>query len=166
MKPDFLRMVSENQGVIHKVCRLYRDSNEDREDLFQDIVYHLWRSFPAFKGEAKASTWIYKIALSVAVLEFRSPKEKFRRQHLPLTTIETSATLQDSLREERVSRLYSVIATFDPIEKAVITLFLDGYSYEDIAGIVGITKNHAGVKLNRIKLKLKDSLVLKEEENG
>jgi len=166
MKPDFSTMVSQNQGIIHKVCRLYRDTPEDREDLFQDIVYHLWRSYPTFKGEAKMSTWIYKIALSAAVLEFRSPKEKFRRQHLPLTAIEATAAFHDAPREERISRLYSVIATFDPLEKAVVTLYLEEYSYEEIAGIVGITRNHVGVKLNRIKSKLKDMLALKEEDNG
>src|SRR4051812_34118549 len=121
MKPDFLSLISQNQGVIHKVCRIYRDSPEDREDLFQDIVYQLWRSYPAFKGESKPATWIYKVALSTAVMTFRSPKEQFRRRHLPWETIDRSAPSLASDASERATWLYEVIATFDPLEKAIVT---------------------------------------------
>jgi len=70
----FLVLIQEHQGIIHKICRLYRDSKEDREDLFQEITYQLWKSFPSFKGEAKVSTWMYRIALNTAIASFRKKK--------------------------------------------------------------------------------------------
>ncbi|MEO7718000.1 MAG: sigma-70 family RNA polymerase sigma factor [Capsulimonas sp.] len=166
MKPDFLTLISQNQGVIYKISRIYRDSQEDREDLFQDIVYQLWRSYPAFKGESKPSTWIYKVALSTAVMAFRSPKEQFRRRQLPWETIDRSAPSPTSAANERTTWLYEVIATFDPVEKAIVTLYLEEYSYKEIAEIVGITDNHVGVKISRIKDKLKERAAQEGDDNG
>ncbi|WP_449437805.1 RNA polymerase sigma factor [Pedobacter steynii] len=68
---SFVKLIHEHQGIIHKICRLYRDSKEDREDLFQEIAYQLWKSFDSYKGEAKISTWMYRIALNTAIASFR-----------------------------------------------------------------------------------------------
>ncbi|RYE13407.1 MAG: sigma-70 family RNA polymerase sigma factor, partial [Sphingobacteriales bacterium] len=71
---QFLTLINTNQGIIHKICRLYRDSPEDRQDLFQEITFQLWKGIPAFRGEAKPSTWIYRIALNTAIATFRKNK--------------------------------------------------------------------------------------------
>jgi len=75
---EFLTLIDQHQGIIHKICRLYRDSKEDREDLFQEIVFQLWKSVPAFEGRAKFSSWMYRVALSVAIAVFRKKKPHIR----------------------------------------------------------------------------------------
>ena len=74
MKEDFIKSINEYQNIIHKICRLYRNSHEDREDLFQEIVYQLWKSYPKFKGESKISTWIYRVAFNTSIVTFRKNK--------------------------------------------------------------------------------------------
>lgn len=164
MKPEFLTIVHQSQGIIHKVCRLYRDSQEDREDLFQEIVYQLWKSFPAFKGESKPSTWVYKIALSTAIAKYRSAKERVREEQVSIEGLAIASSSPDEELQDRLQWLYTVIATLSPVEKAIISLYLDEYSYKDIAAIIGLTENHVGVKMNRIKSKLKE--LSKEEYHG
>lgn len=86
----FLALINKHQGIIHKICRLYRDIREDREDLFQEIIFQLWKSHEAFKGESKISTWIYRIALNTAIASFRKKKH----------TIEYAPVLPDLVDEQ------------------------------------------------------------------
>lgn len=160
-KPEttFLEQVNEQQGILHKVCRIYRDTDQDREDLFQDMLYQLWKSWPSFKGRSKLSTWIYRIALSTAVA-------RYRKKSLPIDTgaeaqavIEQVAAKPDPQPTESQTRLRAAIQLLTPIEKAIITLYLDEHSYREMSEILGITENHIGVKINRIKTKLKKLLI-------
>ncbi len=157
MKEQFLHIVDTHQGIIHKVCRIYRDSEEDREDLFQEIVYQLWKAFPSFKANAKASTWMYKIALSTAVARYRKPQYQMLKQSI---SIEKAAfTIEDEkVGPEKHDRLYRAINLLNPAEKAIVALYLDDYSYAEMADIIGISENYIGVKLNRIKERLKNLL--------
>jgi RNA polymerase sigma factor (sigma-70 family) len=156
-KQRFLNMIGENQGIIHKICRMYRDTAEDREDLFQEITYQLWKSFPAFKGEAKASTWMYRIALNTAIAALRKKRPALEyAEVLP----DFAEQIQNDEQEFRQERLFAVLRQLDHGEKAIITLYLEDQSYRQIAEITGITENNVGVKLSRIKNKIQKLLNL------
>ena len=155
MEKDFLKIVEDNQGIIYKVCKTYRDTREDQEDLFQEIVLQLWKSYPKFRGESKESTWIYRIALNTAIAIFRKNKielefnEKIPKEHHS-KYIETPS--------ENEERLFEAIRTLNKVERAIIALYLEDYPYNEIGEITGITENYVGVKISRIKEKLKNIL--------
>ncbi|MGK6353453.1 RNA polymerase sigma factor [Parapedobacter sp. DT-150] len=149
----FLRLIDEHQGIIHKICRLYRDSKEDREDLFQEIVFQLWKSIPSFKGTAKFSTWMYRIALSTAIAAFRKKRPDIRyTESLP-----DEQDVQQEPSEHR-ERLFEALKRLNDADKALITLYLEDLSYQEIAEISGISENNVGVKLNRIKNRIQELL--------
>jgi RNA polymerase sigma factor (sigma-70 family) len=153
MEAEFLQMIRQHQGIIHKVCRLYRDSPEDREDLFQEIVYQLWRAFPSFEGRAKLSSWMYRIALNTALASFR--------KHTPDITYPVALPEQLSEPHEgnlQQEQLLAALKQLNDPDKAIIALYLEDMSYQEIAAIVGIDENYVGVKLNRIKTKIKSIL--------
>ena len=152
---QFLILIKEHQGIIHKICRLYRDVREDREDLFQEIIFQLWKSHQAFRNDSKISTWIYRIALNTAIATFRKKKQ----------TIEYCPVLPDLPEEQpcealvlRQERLFAALKHLDDSDKAIITLYLEDLSYQQIADITGISENYVGVKLNRIKIKIQKLL--------
>ncbi|MEK6476441.1 sigma-70 family RNA polymerase sigma factor [Catalinimonas sp. 4WD22] len=155
MKEDFTHIISQHQGIIHKVCRIYRDTPEDREDLFQEILYQLWKSWPSFRGEARVSSWMYKVALSTAIARYRKPS--LMKSTIPLTKHDEAVREAPAEHPEK-EKLYRAIALLNEGEKAIITLYLDDYAYEEMADIIGISVNYIGVKLNRIKAKLSQLL--------
>jgi RNA polymerase sigma-70 factor (ECF subfamily) len=154
IEKKFLDLIHDNQKIIYKVCKTYRDRREDQEDLFQEIVYQLWKCYPSFKGESKISSWMYRIALNTAMATYR-------KRTLPVDYPDTipepihSDTEHVSQNEER---LFKALRTLSDSEKALISLFLEGFTYQEIASITGITENNTGVRLNRIKNKLKEIL--------
>ena len=150
MEQPFIHSITEHQSIIHKVCRLYRDTPEDREDLFQEIVYQLWKSFSSFQGRSSVATWMYRIALSTAMVKYR---KKALPRAMPLDNVEIAASPTTATHPKQ-DDLYRAIATLSAAEKAIIALYLDDYRYEEIAEITGISANYVGVKLNRIKQKL------------
>lgn len=157
MEERFLQLLDEHQGILHKVCRLYRDTEVDREDLFQEIVYHLWKAFPAFEGRSKVSTWIYRIALNTALVRFRKPRPKISFQaELPQWPIESSA-----VKEVESERLLWAIRQLKEVDRALLSLYLDDLTYEQMGQIIGITPSNVGARLNRIKNKLKSHLKAK-----
>jgi RNA polymerase sigma-70 factor (ECF subfamily) len=152
---QFLILINEYQGIIHKICRLYRDVREDREDLFQEITFQLWKSRQSFKNNSKISTWIYRIALNTAIATFRKKKQDIEyRSNLP-EFAEEQLDEELALRQEQ---LFSALKQLDDGDKAIITLYLEDLSYQQIASIIGISENYVGVKLNRIKIKIQNLL--------
>lgn len=146
---SFLQELERHQGIIHKICRIYRQTVEDREDLFQEIVFQLWRSAPGFRGEAAFSTWMYRIALSTAIATFRRKKPDIR--YLPELPEHAEAPEPHSHREEA---LLEALSRLEPDEKALITLYLEDLSYREIAGITGLTENAVGARLSRLRKKI------------
>lgn len=153
---QFLILINEHQGIIHKICRIYRDILEDREDLFQEITFQLWKSRQSFRNDSKISTWIYRIALNTAIATFRKKKQD----------IEYCPTLPDLAEDQvdealvlRQEQLFAALKQLDDGDKAIITLYLEDLSYQQIAVIVGISENYVGVKLNRIKIKIQNLLI-------
>ncbi|MEM9857372.1 MAG: sigma-70 family RNA polymerase sigma factor [Bacteroidota bacterium] len=152
MEEDFINLVENNQGLIHKICRLYGDNEEDRNDLFQEILLQLWKAYPGYSGKAKISTWMYRIALYTAMGDLK--KRKRRIQHLKVKNTElNSADLNFDLEHVQAG-----ISLLNAGDKALLALYIDDKPYQEIAEIIGITENNVGVRLNRIKKKLRESL--------
>jgi RNA polymerase sigma-70 factor (ECF subfamily) len=155
---EFTHLVNEYQGIIHKVCRMYCDDQTHREDLFQEIVLQLWKSYPSFKRQSKFSTWMYRVALNVAIQDFR--KEK-KRKYLFLESFEfkePTSTPDNDYKDDQIKALYKAISQLDKIEKAIMMLHLDEVPNDEIADIVGITQNYVRVKMTRIRTKLAEKI--------
>ena len=155
MEKDFLKAVDDHQRIIYKVSRMYRDTREDQEDLFQEIVFQLWKSFPTFRSESRISTWIYRIALNTSVAVFR--RKTLVLEHRETIPDKFHPRENDEMSENE-EKMYEALRKLDTAERAIISLFLEDYSYQEIAQITGISENYVGVKINRIKTKLKTIL--------
>ncbi len=155
MQLAFLKIVEEHQGIIYRVCKMYRNSKEDQQDLFQEIVLQLWKSFPKFRYESKVGTWMYRIALNTAIAIFRKNTIQLEfKESIPKNYLLS----QPDSSSENEERMFEAIRRLDQTERVLIALFLEDYPYKEIAEITGITENYVGVKINRIKEKLKKHL--------
>jgi RNA polymerase sigma factor (sigma-70 family) len=153
MEKEFVSLLNRYPGIIYKVCSLYCKERDDRNDLFQEIVLQLWKAYPAFKNESTVTTWMYRIALNTAISNFR--KKAGKPQPVSFSEMEIQIPdLKEETADEEISLLYASIELLSPVEKAVISLYLDDRSYDEMATILGISKSNVGVKLNRIKTKL------------
>lgn len=150
----FIRLINEHQGLIHKVCIMYENDPDIRNDLFQEIVLQLWKSFSSFRGEAKITTWMYRIALNTAISGFRKQTRNVKTEDLKELHMNISDAWADD-REEDIQRLHSAIRQLSEIERAMIMMALEEVPYEEIADTIGITQNNVRVRMNRIREKLK-----------
>lgn len=159
----FKAWLSDHKGILFKVIRVYADTEEDQEDLFQEISLQIWRSIPGFKGDAKASTWVYRVALNQALKWTK--KEKRRTENSENAEQEFHVLNQAEKIDPKLEWLYEQIAKLDKIDRSLCLLLFDGYQYREIAELVGISENYVGVKLNRIKKYLTEQ-AKKNFENG
>lgn len=155
---EFIHKLNDNQRIIHKICKIYTDNPHDHEDLFQEIAIQLWKAYPDYRGDAKFSTWMYKISLNTALALFRK-----RNKSVPTDTNETLENLNiiDTDHEEKntqIQIMYDAIHQLSSAEKALIMMFLDDKPYKEIGEILGITEGNARVKMNRAKEKLKTQI--------
>ena len=152
MEKQFLEMIAMHKFTIHKVSRLYRDSTEDREDLFQEIVLQLWQSFPKFEGKSKESTWIYRIALNTAMA-------CYRKRRIILSFTERLPDKEDSNIDcddrEREEQLFMILKKLNEADRALLALYFEDFDYREMAEITGLTENHVAVKMGRIRSRLK-----------
>jgi len=153
----FIAFLKENQRIVHKVCRIYTDNKEDHEDLFQEITIQLWKSFPGFKGDAKFSTWMYRVALNTAITLFKKSKKNGFNTEIDVSSLKIEYEVYED-DEHKLKRMYQAIYTLSDIEKALIMMYLENKSYRDIGEILGITEGNARVKMNRAKNNLKQQL--------
>ncbi|WP_114783198.1 RNA polymerase sigma factor [Botryobacter ruber] len=156
MEKEFLELIGPHQAIIHKICRLYRHTPEDREDLFQEVVYQLWKAFPQFKGNASVSTWMYRIALNTALATFRKQRPVVNYTD----TLPDMAEGAENPQAEQEERLFQALSGLSDVEKALVSLYLDDFSYRALADVLGISESNVGVRLNRIKAKLKQTLTI------
>lgn len=163
-EPDrlFKHWLGEHKGLMFKVVRAYADSPEDQDDLLQEILLQVWSSIPAFRGNAKVSTWIYRVALNTAFAWKRGEK-KHRRRHQPLIAANQEPAPDEHRPDARRNReilnsLYAEIRRLPRVECSLVLLYLDGLSYREMADVLGISQTNVGVKLNRIKKRLLESL--------
>lgn len=162
MEKEFLHIIRKNQGIIHKVCNIYCDTEDDRSDLFQEIVVQLWKSYPNFRRESKVSTWMYRVALNTAITSFKKSKRRPDQSSLTYENFELEDEQYDSETEENIKELHKAIQQLTGIEKSIVLLYLESKKYEEIAEITGITQNYVRVKMNRIKKKLKKLMATEE----
>ena len=149
IESEFLNMLQNSNRIIFKVTSFYSDENASMEDLYQDVVLNLWKSFPNFRYESLLSTWIYRIALNTCVSYYRKNSRK-------PACIEITSDLKAYEEEnETVAELYACINRLGKLERALILLYLEDRPYKEIAEIMGITATNVSTKINRIKEKLK-----------
>jgi RNA polymerase sigma factor (sigma-70 family) len=153
---EFVALIKQHQAMVHKICYLYRDSKEDREDMFQEITFQLWKAWPQFKGDSKVTTWMYRIALNTAIATFRKKRPELE---YPDTLPDMAEELQNEELAYRQAQLFAALKQLDDSEKAIITLYFEEMSYRQIAEVLGISENNVGVKINRIKTKIQKIII-------
>ncbi len=162
----FLELVNENRDRILRVCCVYAWNAADQDDLYQEILCQIWRGLPALKENKFVNTWLYRVAINTAISFVRKRASRLDRvvhfEPADLTrTIESQQTAE-AKTDDRMAGLYNAIYQLNPIEKALVTLFLEDLTYEQIAEATGINASHVGVMLHRAKKKL-SSLMTEEE---
>jgi RNA polymerase sigma-70 factor (ECF subfamily) len=155
----FENMIRENEGLLHKVCSMYAFTPQDREDLFQEIVIRIWKSLPGFKGLSKASTWMYRIALNAAIIRIKTDK---RREPLNADALWINKEITEQNPENQLwDEVVAAVNLLNPVEKAIVMLYIEDYSYEEMEEILGIAQNTIRVKMTRIKEKLRENTKVK-----
>lgn len=164
MHPDntdqhFIRLLEQNRGLLYKVGRTYTRNTADLEDLVQEIIYQLWRSWSKYDAGRKYSTWMYRIALNVAISYYRSRKKQAPMETMEELAGETGATVPDAWQsEEPVDKLYAAIGRLKDLDKALLLLYLDERPQKEIAEITGLTETNVSTRIQRAKEKLKKEL--------
>jgi RNA polymerase sigma-70 factor (ECF subfamily) len=167
-KDDFLALIQKNKGIIIKVCNSYCFDKNDREDLTQEIVYQLWKSGNSFNAESKFSTWMYRVALNVAISFYRNKMKSNAVVPLNESHIDIEDKMSDADEtEKRVVLLQRFINEMKELDRALTLLYFEEKSYSEIAEILGISETNIATRINRIKYKLKQNfLTLTNDTNG
>jgi RNA polymerase sigma-70 factor (ECF subfamily) len=147
----FIELIQQNERLIYKVCSMYVSDEFPMADLYQEVVYNLWKSFPKFRNECSESTWMYRIALNTCISGMR--KELRRPPHVSIIDMNEYLIEPESM-EENIKEMYKLIYQLKTLERAIILLYLEEKSYQEMADITGLTLSNVAVKLKRIKEKL------------
>ncbi|NBC03684.1 MAG: sigma-70 family RNA polymerase sigma factor [Bacteroidetes bacterium] len=145
----------DHQAIIHKVCGMYCDNEEDKKDLFQEILINLWKSFPSFRGDSTFTTWMYRVSLNVAFQRLRKTAKNREQAVLPTTFDTLNSPGKEDLPNIQRQQMYAAIEKLNEVEKAIVMLYLEENGNEEIAKIIGISQNYVRVKMTRIRRKLK-----------
>src|SRR5438105_30635 len=156
LETTFLALIDENRQRMLRLCRVYARGEEEREDLYQEVLFQIWRALRGFRGESGADTWLWRVALNTAISHVRKDAAAGRAAVVrDQSQVERAEDPRAGAAAERdFDALYAAIAQLDKVEKAVITLFLEEMSYEEIGSVLGMTAGHVGVLLHRTKKKL------------
>ncbi len=155
LEQQFEKQIKEHELLIHKICRMYVYTDADHQDLFQEIVIQLWRSYPAFRTDSKFSTWLYRVAINTAITGLRKKKDLvtfYEPAKLPADQHEENSYRAE---EDRFQKLYDAIGQLNEVEKAIVMLYMEERSYEEMEEILGISSGTLRVKMSRIKEKLR-----------
>jgi len=158
---QFLDILEKNIGIILKIARAYSKTVRDKEDLINDITLELWKSFGRFKGDSKISTWIYRVALNTS-MNSRRKREKDKLFYLDdLKQFESQSWIIEQPNSSHSEILYQCIDELNQLNKAIILLYLDGNSHDEISDITGISKTNVGTRIGRIKEQIKNLAITK-----
>lgn len=164
VESQFLALIEANRQRILRICRVYAWTPPDQEDLYQEILFQIWRALPNLKTKAHANTWLYRVAMNTAI-SFVRKKQSGGRNDVPVAQEDIKNLVEQQQVEAghnpQIDRLYDAIAKLDKVEKALVTLFLEDLSYDEIAEVLGLSASHVGVMLHRAKKKL--SQLMQEE---
>ncbi len=156
-KETFITAIKDNEGLIYKVASVYTNTIEDRKDLVQEIIYQLWKSFDSFNQKSSLSTWMYRVAMNVAIYHLKIARRNFLT--VPMNGQFSNLRETDSGGfEEKWKALRQQLDKLNLLDKGIIILYLENKSYEEIAQIVGISESNVGTKMFRIKEKLKKQI--------
>ncbi|MEQ3661742.1 MAG: sigma-70 family RNA polymerase sigma factor [Flavobacterium sp.] len=155
---QFVKLLQENQNIVHKICRLYTHDQDSHNDLFQEITIQLWKAYPNFRGDSKFTTWAYRVGLNTAITLYRKKKKTINTIEFDNTFHKVKQEDYNFEEEEQIKLLYSAIGELNDIEKALVFLYLEEKDYSEISETLGITEVNARVKMNRLKGKLKKIL--------
>ncbi|MBK7307586.1 MAG: sigma-70 family RNA polymerase sigma factor [Chitinophagaceae bacterium] len=167
-KDEFLKQIDEHKLIIYKICNSYCKNRNDRDDLVQEIIYQLWRSYNHFNGTVKFSTWMYRVALNVAITFYRKTKTSEAIIQLGEPDIDFEDSKEDrSELEENKNLLQQFINELKELDKALMILYLEEKSYNEISEILGITETNVATRISRIKDKLKQKFsTLNNKDHG
>lgn len=149
----FLRLVDSYKQVIYKVCFMYATDDETISDLYQEVVLNLWTAFPQFRSESKPSTWVYRISVNTCISRLR---HNIRQPKTVSITTSMADLFPEESEREQLKELYQLISQLGELERALILLWLDNKSYEEITEILGISVSNVGVRINRVKARLRE----------
>ncbi|CAL2084628.1 RNA polymerase sigma factor [Tenacibaculum sp. 190524A02b] len=158
LENKFLSDFEANQNIVHKVCRIYTTNQDAHNDLFQEITIQLWKNYTKFRGDAKFSTWMYRVALNTAISLYRKSTRTVKTQDISDFAYKIQSNEYDDTEEVQLKALYKAIHKLNDIDKALIFLYLEDKPYKEIADTLGISSVNARVKMNRAKDKLKKIL--------
>ncbi|QJP34889.1 sigma-70 family RNA polymerase sigma factor [Nonlabens sp. Ci31] len=154
LEEEFVKLLDENQNIVHKICRLYTNDQHAHNDLFQEVTVQLWRAYPKFRGDSKFSTWMYRVALNTAITLYRKSTRRVKTQDYESVQFKIEDRQEDDEQMEQLTLLYGAVKQLNDIEKALVFLYLEDKNYKEIAETMGISEVNARVKMNRIKTKL------------
>ncbi|GMN08242.1 sigma-70 family RNA polymerase sigma factor [Croceitalea sp. MTPC5] len=158
LEHKFVTELENNQNIVHKVCSLYTNDRDSHNDLFQEITIQLWKAYPKFRGDAKFSTWMYRVALNTAITLYRKSKKRVKTQDYESVIFKIKADEYDDTQERQLKLMYNAVKQLGDIDKALVFLYLEDKDYSEIAETLGISEVNARVKMNRIKNKLRTIL--------
>jgi RNA polymerase sigma-70 factor (ECF subfamily) len=159
----FLSLLEQHINIIVKIVNVYAYNTQDKKDLMSDIIFELWKSYPRFRGEAKVSTWLYRVALNIALKTKRKRDNNKLLFVDELITFDTDTFVDSSDERSNINLLYKCIEELNPINKAIILLYLDDKSNEEIAEITGLSRTNVSTRLNRIREQLKVCMIKNED---
>jgi len=155
LQQRFMELMGEYDPLIYKVCYMYADDDEHLQDLHQEVLANIWSGMKSFAGKSKISTWIYRISLNTCITYFRRHGKHTSVERLNEKVYNLEA--EESERMERLQLMYKLIGRLDHIDKAIVMLWLDEHSYEEISAIVGISRANVASRLHRAKQRLAES---------
>ena len=158
LEHKFVTELENNQNIVHKVCTLYTNDRAAHKDLFQEITIQLWKAYPKFRGDAKFSTWMYRVALNTAITLYRKSKRRIKTQDYDSVIFKIKAEEYDKTQEQQLKLMYKAVKQLGDIDKALVFLYLEDKDYSEISDTLGITEVNARVKMNRVKNKLRTIL--------
>ena len=156
-KDTFIKAIQEHERLIFKVASFYTDSKDDRDDLVQDIIYNLWKSFDTFQQRSSFSTWMYRVAMNVAIIHLKQRKRKVQSVPIDIGTLNFAETGFDG-DEDKLQVLRKLVNDLNLFDKGILMLYLENKSHTEIAEIIGISKSNVGTKLSRIKEKFRQQV--------
>jgi RNA polymerase sigma-70 factor (ECF subfamily) len=164
LKEEFLQIISNYQGILHKVNFIYFKNSTDREDNFQEILYQLWKSYPELRNKDSIGSWIYAVSINTSISRLKKKTRIEYREELP-ESMDTYNIEEEISRDNNFRLLLQAISNLNEIDKSIMLLYLEEKSYDEIAEILGISKSNVGVRINRAKELLKKTLNLSENGN-
>lgn len=160
---EFLNRIENHKGILYKVSKMYMDNYDDQQDLFQEIVCQLWKSYETFRNESQFSTWMYRVAVNTAIVFLRKEKRKVDKYEIASENIKDDEG-DSHIKESQLDHFYKAVQKLEKIDKAIIFYQLEGFSHKEIGENLGISEGNARVKLNRAKEKLKE--IIKNQGYG